>query len=292
MSSVTAPVAVGYDGSQASTAALRWATAEAVREHAPLRIVEVFEVVVASRPSPGKVVPLDALRTARERGLEALADGLRLQHPGLGVQTLLLEGMPAASLLEETAQARTVVLGSRGLGGFGGLILGSVAVQVSAHAQCPVVVVPREAEAALHAVPAVVVGVDGSKLSAKAVEFAFDQAEALGGRLIAVHAWRSPYESYVNGDSELMFDDAEIREAAEILLSESLAGLRADHPDIEVDIRLTLGQPARAILQAADGADLVVVGSRGRGGFTGLLLGSTSQHVLHHVHHCPVAIVR
>lgn len=137
MSSQTSPVVVGYDGS----AALEWATAEAVREHAPLRIAEVFEVVVMSRPSPGKVVPLAALRTVRERGLEALAESIRLQHPQLTVESVLLEGTPAAALVEETAAARMVVLGSRGLGGFTGLVLGSTSQQVLHHAHYPVAVI-------------------------------------------------------------------------------------------------------------------------------------------------------
>jgi nucleotide-binding universal stress UspA family protein len=290
MSSQTAPVVVGYDGSQAGTAALEWATAEAVRERAPLRIVEVFELVVVSRPSPGKVVPLAALRTVREHGLEALADSIRLRHPHLDVQTVLLEGTPAASLIEETAQARLLVLGSRGLGGFTGMLVGSVAVQVASHAHCPIVVVPPDLVPTLHTLRTVVVGVDGSKLSTKAIDFAFEQAEAIGGRVVAVHAWNSPFSTYENGLGELLFDNAEVRQASEVLVSESLAGPRSDHPDTAVDVELIPGQPARAILHAAGSADLVVVGSRGRGGFTGLLLGSTSQQVLHHAT-CPVAIV-
>jgi nucleotide-binding universal stress UspA family protein len=284
MSSQTAPVVVGYDGSQASSAALTWATAEAIREHTSLRIVEVFELVVVDRPSPGKVVPLASLRTVRERGLEA-------RHPGLHVDTLLLEGPPSPALIEETAQARMLVLGSRGLGGFTGMILGSVAVQVSAHAHCPVVVVPPDTLPTLHNRRRVVVGVDGSKLSAKAVDFAFEQAEAIGGRVVAVHAWSSPFSTYENGRGELVFDNEQVRKASEILVAEALAGPRSDHPDIEVDIELIPGQPARALLHAGEAADLMVVGSRGRGGFTGLLLGSTSQQVLHHAR-CPVAIVR
>jgi nucleotide-binding universal stress UspA family protein len=291
MSSKNAPVVVGYDGSQASTAALRWATAEAVREHAPLHIVEIFELEIVSRPSPGKVVPLAALRTARERGLEALADGIRLQHPRLDVQTFLLEGSPAASLIEQTAQARIVVLGSRGLGGFSGAVLGSVAVQVSAHAHSPVVIVPADTQPTLHTTPTVVLGLDGSKVSARATDFAFEQAEEIGARLVVVHAWHSPFSTYENGKGELVFDEAKVQQAAEVLVAEALAGPLADHPDTEVDVRLIPGRPARAVLQAAEGADLLVVGSRGRGGFTGLLLGSTSQHVLHHAP-CPVAIIR
>lgn len=291
MSSQTAPVVVGYDGSQASSAALQWATAEAVREHAPLRIVEVFELIVAMRPSPGHVVPLAALRTVRERGLEALAEGIRLQHPHLEVATVLIEGSPAASLIEETGQARMVVLGSRGRGGWTGLLVGSVAVQVSTHAQCPIIVVPADIRPRMHEKRTVVVGVDGSKISGKAIDFAFDQAEATGATVVAVHAWHSPFSSYQNGQGELLFDNAEVQEAARVLVAESLAGAKADHPDTEVEVRLVAGQAARALLIAGESADLVVVGSRGRGGFTGLLLGSVSQSVLHHAH-SPIAIVR
>jgi nucleotide-binding universal stress UspA family protein len=291
MSSQVAPVVVGYDGSSASRAALRWATAEAIREHASLRIAEVFEVVVMTRPSPGTVVPMAAMRTARERGLEALAESIRLQHPRLNVETVLVEGVPAAALLEETEQARMVVLGSRGLGGWTGLLLGSVAVQVSTHAHCPIVVVPADVRPRMHDKPTIVVGVDGSKASAKAVEFAFDQAEEHNAKVVAVHAWTSPYSTYTSGEGDLLFNQSQVEEASRLIVSESLAGAVAEHPDVEHEVRLISGQAARALLIAAESADLVVVGSRGRGGFTGLLLGSVSQSVLHHTH-CPVAIVR
>lgn len=181
-----------------------------------------------------------------------------------------------------------VVLGSRGLGGFSGMLIGSVAVQVSSHAHCPVVVVPPEVLPTTPAKRKVVVGVDGSKLSAKALDFAFEQAELIGARVVAVHTWNNLFSTY--GQDALVFDDEQLRETSEALVAESLAGLRADHPDIEVDVELVTGKAARAILHLADGADLVVVGSRGRGGFTGLLLGSTSQQVLHHAH-CPVAVI-
>jgi nucleotide-binding universal stress UspA family protein len=141
MTSKIAPVVVGYDGSHASVAALGWAAAEAVREGTALRIAEVFEVAVMSRPSPGKVVPSAALRTVRERGLEALAESIRLQNPKLDVQGVLLEGAPAAALIEETVDARMVVLGTRGLGGFAGLLLGSTSQHVLHHANCPVAIV-------------------------------------------------------------------------------------------------------------------------------------------------------
>ncbi|MGW1342670.1 universal stress protein [Kribbella sp. NPDC002412] len=291
MSSQAAPIVAGYDGSPAARAALHWAAAEADRLDSPLRVVEVFELIVALRPTPGTVVPLEALRTAREHGLSALADALRAQHPDLRVETLLVEGTPAEVLVEETAHARMLVLGSRGLGGWSGLLLGSVAVQVSAHAQCPVVVVPPDLRPRAHEKLTVVVGVDGSKDSAKAIDFAFDQAEAIGATVVAVNAWSSPFLTYVDGHSILQFDDGDVQESARLLVAESVAGARQDHPDVECETRLTNGHPAQAILLAAESAQLAVVGSRGRGGFAGLVLGSVSQGVLHHAH-CPVAIVR
>ncbi|TCO20319.1 nucleotide-binding universal stress UspA family protein [Kribbella steppae] len=291
MSSQTAPIVVGYDGSPASLTALHWATSEAVRLHARLRVVEVFELVITVRPTPGTVVPLEAVRTAREGGLAALADGLRAQQPDLEVETVLTEGTPAETLIEESAQARMIILGSRGLGGSTGLLLGSVTVQVSAHAQCPVLVVPPDVHPRALEKPTVVVGVDGSKVSAKAIDFAFDQAEALGARVIAVHAWTSPFLTFDEGQTMLQFDEVAVQESGRVLVAESVAGAMADHPDVECETRLMTGRAARTLLLAAESASLVVVGSRGRGGFTGLLLGSVSQSVLHHAH-CPVAIVR
>ena len=288
----TQPVSVGYDRSPASQGALRWATTQAVRLHAPLRIVEAFEVVVFTRPSPGKVVPLAGLRSARERGLSALADGIRQRHPDLKVETLLVEGGPTEALLEEAEHARLLVLGSRGLGGWTGLVVGSVAVQVTTHAHCPVVVIPPDPRPRAHDLRSVVVGVDGSKESAKAIDFAFDQAEALRAQVVAVHAWSSPFRTYEDdGRSMLQFDEDEVMESARVLVAEAVAGAAADHPDVTWHTHLAGGPPARAILNAAESAELAVVGSRGRGGFTGLLLGSVSQTVLHHAH-CPTAIVR
>jgi len=286
------PVVVGYDRSPASQGALQWATTEAVRLEAPLRIVEAFEIVVFTQPSPGKVVPLAGLRSARERGLSALADGIRDLHTDLKVETLLVEGGPVEALLKEAEHARLLVLGSRGLGGWTGLILGSVAVQVTTHAPCPVVVIPPDLRSRADEAPTVVVGVDGSKASAKAIDFAFDQAEALHARVLAVHAWSSPFRTYEDdGRSMLQFDEEEVMESARVLVAEAVAGAAADHPDVAWDTRLAGGHAARAILNAAESAELVVVGFRGRGGFTGMLLGSVSQTVLHHAH-CPTAIVR
>jgi len=285
------PIVIGYDGSPGSQNALRWAAAEAVRQVAPLKIVEAFELVIVSRPSPGHVVPLEALRTARQKGLEAVAETIRLQHPGLQVETSLVVGGAAGAVLDQAEHARLVVLGSRGLGGWSGLLVGSVTSQVTAHAVCPAVVIPHDPRPHAHEGPTVAVGVDGSKASAKAIEFAFDQAEALHAQVVAVHAWTSPFLTHAGGPSMLQFDEEKIQEEARLLVAESVAGAAADHPDIQWSTELVRGSAAQALVRRSESADLVVVGSRGRGGFTGLLLGSIGQSVLHHTQ-CAIAIVR
>jgi nucleotide-binding universal stress UspA family protein len=290
MSTRPAPIVVGYDGSTGSRDALDWATAAALRTMAPLLIVEAFEVVITTRPSPGHVVPLDALRTARRAGLDAVADGVRLHHPELTVDTRLIGGPAARALLEAAEDARMVALGSRGLGGWSGLLVGSVAVQVTTHAQCPVVVIPHDLRPHARTYPTVVVGVDGSKASARAIEFAFEQAETMDADVVALHAWTSPFLTYADGASMLQFDEEKIREEARLLVAESVAGAAAEHPDVRWTTELETGSAARALIGRAESADLVVVGSRGRGGFTGLLLGSVGQSVLHHAH-CPIAVV-
>ncbi|WP_406054199.1 universal stress protein [Kribbella sp. NBC_00889] len=291
MSSQPAPIVVGYDGSPGSQSALRWAVGEAVRELAPLRILEAFELIVTVRPTPGHVVPLDALRTARQKGLDAVAETVRLQHPALQVATSLVGGAAVPALLEEAGHARLVVLGSRGLGGWSGILVGSVAVQVTTHAPCPVIVIPHDLRPHAHEGSTVAVGVDGSKASAKAIDFAFDQAEALHARVVALHAWTSPFLTYSDGASMLQFDEDKIQEEGRLLVAESVAGAAADHPDVQWTTELVSGSAAQALVRRANSADLIVVGSRGRGGFTGLLLGSVGQSVLHHAQ-SPVAIVR
>jgi nucleotide-binding universal stress UspA family protein len=162
---------------------------------------------------------------------------------------------------------------------------------VTTHAPCPVVVIPQDLRAHAHEGPTVVVGVDGSKASAKAIDFAFDQAEALHARVVALHAWTSPFLTYADGASMLQFDEDKVKEEGRLLVAESVAGAAADHPDVRWTTELVSGSAAQALVRRANSADLVVVGSRGRGGFTGLLIGSVGQSVLHHAQ-APVAIVR
>jgi nucleotide-binding universal stress UspA family protein len=196
-------------------------------------------------------------------------------------------GAAAAVLLAETQTAAMVVLASRGLGGFSGMLVGSVAVQVSAHGQCPVVVVKGE----WGRPGPVVVGVDGSPAGGRAVGFAFEFASFAGLPLTAVQAYRFPVTGEPGDMLPLVYDVDQLAEEEAAVLGEALAGWRERFPDVPVRSAVTRARPARALVDASEQAGIVVVGSRGRGGFTGLLLGSVSHAVLHHAS-CPVAIVR
>ena len=281
-------IVVGYDGSTHADEALAWAARAARRRHAPLRIVHVARTfldgyVIADRPSD---------LTAQVGG-QVLADGierLRAIDPDLEVTTQLEpQDSVAAVLTEASRNAGLLVVGSRGRGGFAGLLLGSVSVTVASHAHCPVVVVRTNPATAGEPGRPVVVGVDGSPASVSAVDYAFDQASRWGLPLVAVHAWElaslfGPVPPWMPEEVE------EMRMAEKALLSESLAGHMERYPDVNVTAMVHRGGPAHVILTAADDAELLVVGSRGLGGFRGLLLGSVSQAVLHHAT-CPVAVV-
>ncbi len=284
------PVVIGYDGSTGSRVALRWATAEAVRYLAPLRIVQVSEPVPIGYRSTGKA-PIAELRLLQERALDTLAEGVRMHYPELAVDSILIEDSPASALIDESAHARVTVLGSRGLGGWTDVLLGSVALQVSMHSANPVVVVPAVTSPWTQDKPTIVVGVDGSKSSAKAIDFAFAQAEVRRARVAVVSVTPHPVPTFEGGLGLLIFDPADLANEERLLISESLAGAETDYPDVDFDLVPMTGHPAEALVTAADKAELLVVGSRGRNGFTSLLLGSVGLSVLHHAR-CPVAIVR
>lgn len=301
-SNPSAPIVVGVDGSAQSLHALDWATREAAARHRPLRIVHAFQWPLTNElMGPPAVGPPDAgLQYAAERVLSAAADRARAAAPTLTVGTDLPADVPAAALIDASRHADLVVVGHRGLGGFSGLLVGSVGVQTAAHAACPVVVVrdsdptgspeQRRGEPG-SAAGQVVVGVDGSELSSWAVDFAFAHAALHGLGVVAVHAHQRPAFAAL-GESRIAAHDVDDRREADAgLLSDTLAGYRDRYPDVPVREKLARGRPAAVLVAESAGAALTVVGSRGRGGFTGLLLGSTSQSVLHHAAG-PVAIVR
>ncbi len=295
MTTARKPIIVGIDGSESSQKALEWGLDEARRRGLPLRIVHAFVWPLYDLPYG---VPADSSRDhgvheAARALLTTAAENARLRCPDLEVTThLVVAGAPLA-ILEEAKDAELVVLGSRGLGGVAGLLIGSVGVHVAAHAPCPVVIIRGLPEASSTGTDAgqVVVGVDGSEVSAHAVEFAFEEASLRGLGLTAVHAWDHPSLEGAGVMLPLIVDFEQAESEELMLLSECLAGWREKYPDVPVVQRLVRKRPTKALIEAADGAELLVVGSRGRGGFAGLLLGSVSLAALNHAH-CPVAVVR
>jgi len=226
----------------------------------------------------------DAARAFAEGALDVAREIAREVAPGVTESGEVLDGRPQLVLRQLSSRAHMLVLGRRGLGGVRGLLLGSVSTDVSAHADCPVVVVP---EAPRTSGP-VVVGVDGSRVSAAAIEEAFAQASIIGVPLIAVHTYNG-YPGIADVD-RLEQGRRQLADEAHESLGSQLAGCLGDYPDVAVENVVTMENPAEQVIASAADAQLIVLGSRGRGGFRGLLLGSTSQAVLH-VAHCPVMIV-
>ncbi|WP_406036551.1 universal stress protein [Micromonospora sp. NBC_00898] len=281
-------ILVGYDGSADATVALNWALDEAGRSGRPVRLAYVFEwLTVAGWIGPGLAPGLwpdeHARRQVEELVRKAAADAAA-ERPGLTVHGEVFDGPPALVLQERSTEAGMLVLGSRGHGGFAGLLAGSTAVSVTAHAHCPVVVV-RDGQAATSG--PVVVGVDGSESSLRALGFAVERAEQRDVPLRVVRVWEPPGERWVPPD----FDPDEATATERAAAEEELARWPETFPDVEVDLRVAPGNPAALLVEASREAQLVVVGSRGRGGLRGMLLGSVSQQLLQHAH-CPVAVVR
>lgn len=286
------PVVVGVDGSMSATRAVRWAAEQARLWASPLRLVHaqvwpwIQQPDVAGLPSSYR----QAMVNAANDWLRAAADVASAAAPGVEVSTDLLTSTPAQLLTEESKRARLVVVGSRGLGGFAGLLVGSTAVALAAHGACPVAVVRGPDDDEQRAAGPVVLGVDGSHSADVAVEFAFEAASLRKVPLVAVHAWSdTTVPSFVPAPPTYTWPVIEDDERR--LLAERLAGWQEKYPDVRVERIVTEGRPAFSLLAAAERAQLVVVGSRGRGGLRGLLLGSTSHAMLHHAP-CPVVVAR
>ncbi|MFH0518473.1 universal stress protein [Streptomyces sp. M41] len=262
-------VVVGVDGSSSCRAAVETAAREAGRRGARLRVVHAF-----SRPARPRYAQVDPAPLA-ELTAEA-AEHARDLAPDVEVTDEVVTGGAVEVLGAESRSADLVVVGARGVGGFVGMLLGSTAVSLAAHARCPVLVVRGEpAEAG-----PVVLGVDGSPVGEAAVEFAFAEAALRKAEILAVHAWQPDYVPPGTGV-----------ETAERLLAQALAGFAERYPDVVVRQEVLSGEVRETLVEASRNAQLMVVGARGRGGFAGLLLGSVSQAVLHHAH-CPVTVVR
>lgn len=287
-------IVAGVDGSLSARQAVAWAAAEAGRRGDTLRLIHAYLAPEHGYP-PGLSAYRafrEALRKQGEDWLREARDAANGAVPGVAVETDIVEGAIIPALIAESRQVRMVVLGSRGLGAFTGIFIGSVAVALAQHGHCPVAVVRgQEDDEEPPTTGPVVVGMDDSEAATAAAGFAFEEAALRGVPLVALHSWNdmflmgSLYADPLNVEPEGI--DAEERTR----LEQQLAGLREKYPDVPVETVIRRGGPARALLREAERAQLVVVGSRGRGGFKGMLLGSTSQSLVMHAP-CPVVVVR
>jgi nucleotide-binding universal stress UspA family protein len=282
-------VVVGVDGSASSNDAVRWAARECARQGSVLRLVHAY--LMPARIAPSVLAVGSRIRGAIEaQGGRWLADARAAAvavAPDVTVETELVLGAAAPVLVRESANARMVVLGSRGLGGFAQLLTGSTALGTSTCAECPVVVVRGDvAEDG-----PVVVGVDGSVAGDAAVGFAFEEAAAWGAPLVAVIAWTDFLEPGLYDRTWPRPDWSRAEEVELLVLDQSLAGWREKFPDVRVERVVTEDPPVRSLLHQAREARLLVVGSRGHSALAGMLLGSTSQALVHHSP-CPLAVVR
>lgn len=289
----SAPIVVGVDGAPESRAAVVWAATTAAARERELVIVHGTNLEM-TRALLGtySFVERDVVDPISRYGEELVAEGRELAAaaaPGLRIRTEVSPAHPSRLLIEQSAHAHLVVIGGpphkRGLGRIGAILL-----SVSSHSRGAVVVVRGDAENPARTTGPVVVGVDGSPISDAAVAAAFREASLRGAPLQAVHVWSDLYLAQFSGIIDTEIEAAETAEGERLRLAEQLAGWRERYPDVEVSVEVRLADPRDHLLTWSKSARLLVVGSRGRGGFTGMLLGSTSNALVQDAE-CPVMVV-
>lgn len=281
-------IVVGVDGSADSDAAVAWATHEALTRTLPITLLHVVTPVQDGWP-PGPVdegMPRWQEKEAHKVLARAgrVVDFSRGDTASLEVHTELAYAQVVATLIGVSDDYWMTVVGSTGLGAIGRLLLGSVSTSLMHHAHGPVAIIRTTRDLADDA--PVVVGIDGSPASETATALAFDEASRRGVPLVALHAW-----SDVGVMPILGMDRSDYERQGDEVLAERLAGYQEQYPDVSVQRRVACDQPAHRLIQAAEQAQLVVVGSRGRGGFASQLLGSVSSAVAHAAG-IPVIVVR
>ncbi|RZL83283.1 MAG: universal stress protein [Rhodococcus sp. (in: high G+C Gram-positive bacteria)] len=273
-------IVVGVDGSRSSLDAVRWAAREATVRRAPLLLLSC----TTYRGTEDGPRLAEVLHARAERDV---AEALEIARAASDVADLDIRGEVShqnapGALVDRSGGAEMVVLGRRGLGEFTDGLIGSATSAVSRHAQCPVAVIDGWSRVADGTGP-VVVGVDGSPSSARAIGQAFEECSLHNAELIALHAW---------SDQVLSTLPVGVEQTAErSVLEASVAEWCERFPDVSVKQTLVRDRPVRHLLEMADQAQMIVVGSRGRGGFPGMTLGSTSAALLH-MTPCPLLIVR
>jgi nucleotide-binding universal stress UspA family protein len=281
-------IIVGADGSEHSLRAVEWAAEEAARRGLPLRIVHAVAPWLYDTPVDPRLGAVRKwLLTSGEEVVEEAIATARACDGDIAVEGEAVPGGAARALLVEARDATMIVLGSHGVGTVAGLLLGSTALQVVAHAPVPTMVVRRLEPAVRREIA---VGVDGSAAGEAAVAFAFEEAGLRKARLRAIHVWSDPDVAGTGEMMPLVYDPQIVAEDQIRRLGESLAMWREKYPEIQLVSEVVHGRPVRILAGASTRADLLVVGSRGRGGFAGLVLGSVSHGLLHHAH-CPLAVV-
>ncbi|MEU0506152.1 universal stress protein [Nocardia sp. NPDC005998] len=282
-------IVVGIDGTVGALGAARWAAELATHQRVPLVLLSVVPALdyrlTASARAESDLLP--QLRTAAERKIEEAAAAVRHDQPELDIRRLVEYGVPARKLIEISASAQLIVMGSTA-SRLGTLLLGSTALSVSNNAQCPVAVWRHDGDHPRPDRRPLLVGIDGSPDSESAIGHSFELAAALGVGIIAVHAWTEPdlLEWTAVPDTWPMLA-AQERE----LLAERLAGWSEKFPQVEVTRVVQKGATAAVLLEHAADAQLVLTGSHGHNRLVGMLAGSTSQNLLHHAP-CPVMICR
>jgi nucleotide-binding universal stress UspA family protein len=270
--------------------AVRWAAREATMRNVGLTLVHVSNPPATWPAAP---IPAEIYRRQREGARAIIADAIKVAEDSVPdgdrpeIDSELLCAAPVPSLVDVSKEAYMMVVGCRGQDALHPTLLGSVSTGLVHHAHCPVALIHDEAPILLQPsqLP-VLVGVDGSPASESATALAFDEASFRDVDLVALHAWSNADMYNAPG-----IDLSGLRSAAEKTLAEGLAGYRERYPDVTVHRRVVFDQPARHLLDESESAQLVVVGSHGRGGFAGMLLGSVSTAVVHAAR-IPVIVAR
>ena len=284
-------IIVGVDGSPASDVATCWAARDAALRSIPLTVVSVVTTPTATFPP----VPYpDSLGVRLEdQGRKAAAHAVKVAEDAMptdrkvAVKSEIVFSTPARALVKMSDEAEMIVVGSSGKGLLARGVLGSVSSSVVRSANCPVAVIRDEDSLTPDPQHApVLVGIDGSPASELATEIAFDQASHRGVELIALHAWSDVAAVDLPG-----LDWSALVSAEERTFADSLAGWQGRYPNVTVQRVVVCDEPAQQLIEWAESAQLVVVGSHGRGGFDRLMLGSVSNTILHSVR-IPVIVAR
>jgi nucleotide-binding universal stress UspA family protein len=284
----TRAIIVGTDGTDCGKAAVEWAAGEARRRGLSLRIVHTFEWEWSgARYNVGGEYH-DIARGLAEAITATAVDQARAVAPGIEVEGDTLIGSPAPRLLSLADAAELMVVGSRGRGGFAGLLLGSVSRRVATHASCAVVVVRGRDDADEGPVA---VGVDDSPSAEQVLETAFEAASRRACGLAVIRSYLPVVPVWLADVRAAEVETPEQDEMERTRLDEQLAPWRDKFPDVPVEVTLTHASAAAALVDASTRARLVVVGSRGHGVIAGTLLGSAGLQALHHAD-CPVQVVR